>query len=72
MILVFNHEAIPRTTTREQWREIDRWRRTTQKRLRFLAQERAKNLATLGITDLEYRTRLANEIVNPPVYPPPK
>lgn len=29
--LLFSQQAIPRTTTREQWRGIDRWRRITQR-----------------------------------------
>lgn len=33
MQLIFNQNAISRTITREQWREIHRWRRETSKRL---------------------------------------
>lgn len=33
MRLVFNPQAIPRTTTRKQWRAIWRWKRTTERAL---------------------------------------
>lgn len=43
MRLVFQPDRIPRTTTRAEWRKIDRWRRVTLKAL--LAHEEAHRAA---------------------------
>lgn len=58
--LVFNARAIPRTTTRQQWREIDRWRRMSEAVLRAELrlrrpeiERRLENLALYGTTHPE-------------------
>ncbi len=58
--LAFNARAIPRTTTRQQWREIDRARRTWErairaelKRARPETERRLANLFAFGTTHPE-------------------
>lgn len=70
--LIFRADAIPRTTTREQWREIHRWKRETEKKLREAAELRMRNLAAFGTTHPELLRGYMDEIINPPVmyYPP--
>lgn len=69
--LIFNSTAIPRTTTREQWREIYRWKRTTEKKLEASAKERIKNMVTFGTSHPEILSDYIDRLVNPPVMPYP-
>jgi len=61
--LYFNPQKFPRTITREEWREIWRWKRITEKKLREEMSRQLANLATYGITHPEYLERF----VNPPL-----
>lgn len=73
--LAFNAKTIPRTTTREQWRAIDRWRRVAERKLREEMQRRVKNIMVYGTSHPEiYRRNLLDEIINPPImtFPPPE
>ena len=75
--LVFNADKIARTTTRSEWREIDRWRRVTQRELSkhdaamiAMLREPLSDLAAFG--QAQMRADVIQSIVNPPimVYPP--
>lgn len=70
--LLFQQGAIPRTTTREEWRKIDRWRRETTKRLRADAEQGLATALTLGVSHPGIMEDYINRAVNPPVliYPP--
>lgn len=46
--LAFNPSALPRTMTRQEWREADRWRRKVQEVLRRRLRERLER----GMEDL--------------------
>lgn len=69
--LSFNQEKIPRTMTRAEWREVHRWRRVTQHKLKEMAEREieafrrmSEDLGTYGVA----RMRIAmDNIVNPPV-----
>lgn len=68
MILVFNPDKIPRTTTRQQWRKMWRWKRTTEKELRKRVDEAMNNFIVYGTTwTPEMRARYLDEVVNPPI-----
>lgn len=69
--LLFNAAAIPRTTTREQWREIDRWRRVTERTLRAERDRQIANMITYGTSHPELLGDFIDRAINPPimVYP---
>ncbi len=64
--LIFDQSRVPRTTTRAEWREIDRWRRNTEKDCRENEERLLGYIGTFG------STALAETLINPPVciYPP--
>ena len=66
MRLIFDYSRIPRSTTRAEWREIDRWRRTTEKTWRDDEERLRSYVGTFG------SAALSEQLVNPPVciYPP--
>lgn len=65
--LSFNPAALPRTTTREQWRAIWRWKRETEKAFRREHDQRVQNLIAYGNTHPEIFKSLADELINPPI-----
>lgn len=83
MKLIFQSDHIPRTTTRTEWRKIDRWRRVCQAQLRDIeAAQRACLTDLAADTDLiservkrrfysDIRSGLIDRLINPPlmVYP---
>ena len=66
MILVWEPSKLPRTMTREQWHEIDRWRRVTQKKLCAQEERMRLDLMTFGTTHPR-GAEIANRLVNPPL-----
>ncbi|SDL08463.1 hypothetical protein SAMN05428953_12682 [Mesorhizobium muleiense] len=72
--LLFNADAIPRTTTREQWREIDRWRRVTERTLRAERERQIASIITYGTSHPEIVRDFIEKAINPPImmYPKPK
>lgn len=70
--LIFNSKAIPRTTTRDEWRKIYRWRRVTERELREAMQMKLENVAIYGTSHPEILRDFIDRAVNPPVmfYPP--
>lgn len=70
--LVFDHSRIPRTTTRKEWREIDRWRRITERQVKkAVAEEHELLRRNLDMLPPETRARMIDRMINPPlmVYP---
>lgn len=79
MKLIFQSDRIPRSTTRTQWRAIDRWRRLCEAQLRDIEDGQRATLADLAadIDMIQNRTRraaysairaqLTDRIINPPV-----
>ena len=68
LALLFNQRAIPRSTMRSEWREIDRWRRKTQReidRLTMNGREAMQNFGAFGHTEMHIQ--LAERMINPPV-----
>lgn len=70
--LIFNKTAIPRTTTREQWRDIWRWKRETEKKLAEQAAKHLEAVIMFGTSHPEILDRYMDRATNPPVmiYPP--
>lgn len=67
MILAFDPKSLPRSTTRGEWRKIDRWRRQTVKRLAAATGREIDSLVTFGTTHPELARRLADRLVSPPL-----
>lgn len=66
--LIFQPERIPRTTTRAQWREIDRWRRVTEKRLRGWREEQSREIGQIALAGhRDLAARMAERLINPAV-----
>lgn len=73
--LIFDRARIPRTTTREQWRAIWRWKRATEKELAKHEEEmrdRLQLLAAYGTTHPELLSGYIDRMANPPVMIYPK
>ena len=68
--LIFEQRRIPRTTTRKERREMDRWRRRTQREFRRNA-DRVVELLREADLPANFRLRVIDRIVNPPVMAPP-
>lgn len=67
MILYFDITKIPRSTTRQEWREMWRWKREVEKKLK---EELGRKISILQtVTDLPSRVRenLMNEMIYPPL-----
>lgn len=67
MILYFDATKFPRSTTRAEWRAIDRWRRETIKRLAAKTARQVENLRLFGSTHPELSRRILDRLINPPV-----
>lgn len=66
MRLLFQASRIARTTTRDQWRAISRWRRVTEKELRD-ADLRSAEVAKMLPVDHACRRRAMDHLINPPI-----
>lgn len=66
MKLLFRKGLIPRTTTRQSWKEIWRWKRKTE---RTLSEMEEKTIAQLRDEELPDKARQAiiDSVINPPV-----
>lgn len=64
--LVFSQDAIPRSTTREEWQEIDRWRRVTERVIREASETRRVALVDLLEINPEISRRIAESLIDPP------
>lgn len=72
MLLVFNQASLPRTITKQQWKEIWRWKRVTEQRLKKSIEEQIALLSIYGTTMPKHiRNDMIDVIVNPPlmIYP---
>lgn len=65
--LIFQPERIPRTTTRAQWHEIDRWRRVTQRELCRQAEDQRTQIGLLMPVRPQMAARMAEKLINPAV-----
>jgi hypothetical protein len=64
--LYFDPTRLPRTMTKQEWKEADRWCRVTRKQLEQAAQEQINNLITFGSTMPNYIKR---DIMDKMIYP---
>lgn len=67
MKLLFDQTRLPRTMTREGWKECDRWRRTTQRKLSDETERRIEWMRAYGTSHPEIALSVAEDIINPPV-----
>ena len=66
--LVFTPTMFPRSMTKAEWKEADRWRRVTQKKLAEHAQSEMDNLVVFGTTLAPaVRSSMIDAMVNPPL-----
>ena len=63
MVIVFHSQAVPRNTSREDWKVLWRWKRKKEKELSVHVQQRIDNLAVYGTTHPE----LFEDVINPSV-----
>lgn len=74
MMLVFNPERLSRSITRDEWRDIWRWKRVTEKQLRKSVEEQIGLLVAYGNNmPQKIRRDIIDVVVNPPLlmYPDP-
>lgn len=68
MMLLFNPDKLPRTMTRAEWKECDRWRRVTQQVLKKAVDQQMMDFAVYGSTmPAGSREAAVSRIINPPV-----
>lgn len=65
MELLFNPANLPRSMKRQEWREIDRWRRTSTKRMRKAFD--SKLSAAMAFGDKHLIAQVIDEAINPPL-----
>lgn len=67
--LVLSPEMLPRTITRQRWREIDHWRRATRRKMAQIMDEQIINLVTYGYEwPQQTRDQVMDRMVNPPIF----
>ena len=66
MRLLFDQRKVPRSTSRAEWREIDRWCRTTRRELAEHELWQRDLLAVSGSTN-PMRAHLIDAMINPPL-----
>jgi hypothetical protein len=70
MNLIFNLRKLPRTMTKREWREIDRWRRVAERKLREAIQRQTEALAAmrddLGAYGTATHLHAIERLINPP------
>ena len=67
MVLLFDINKVPRSTTRAEWREMDRWRRSTEARLRAERYKQLKSMTLFATTHPDEAMKIAEHIINPPL-----
>lgn len=67
MMLYFNPQSIPRSTTKAQWREMWQWKRKVEFRLKAEMDKQMENLILFGSTHPEIAADIADKIINPPI-----
>ncbi len=75
MNLIFNATSLSRAITRAEWKEIWRWKRLTEKRMKKSVEEQIALLVAFGTTMPKHiRSDMVDTIINPPlmIYPDPK
>jgi len=65
--LYFNLAKFPRTITRDEWKEIWRWKRVTEKQLAIEMEKQWANFVALGATYPELKERIIDEFIRPPI-----
>jgi hypothetical protein len=65
MRLLFNPAKLPRTMTRKEWKEIDRWRRVVTRKLRESLEQRLSEVFIRG--GEKFLIDVLDEAVNPPL-----
>jgi hypothetical protein len=66
--LHFDPAKFPRTISRAEWREIWRWKRSTEKKLADEARRQVADLVAFGSTMLPgVRAELIDNLVRPPL-----
>lgn len=65
--LYFVPSKLPRTWTRQQWKEAYRWVRVTRKKLNEATAKRLAWLQIYGTTHPELVHRAIDDMVNPPL-----
>jgi hypothetical protein len=63
--LCFQPERLPRSMKREEWREVWRWKRTTEKKINEMAQ--AEQRALSDMVAFGQGTMLIESLTRPPV-----
>lgn len=76
MQLLFDQTRVPRSTTRNQWREMDRWRRVTERKLAVEVERKCDTLRKMteqfvatGSTTVLLQ-RVQDDIIQHLVFPP--
>lgn len=75
MNLVFNASSLSRSITRSEWKEIWRWKRLTERRLKKSVEEQIAMLVAFGTNMPKHvREDIVDLLINPPlmIYPDPK
>lgn len=62
MQILWTPHMLPRTMTRAEWREIDRWRRVTQRELNKQGDAAMRDLLIFGSARID-----VDRIINPPM-----
>lgn len=69
MILVFEPKRLSRSTTRQQWQEIWRWKRLIEQRLKKSIEEQVALLSIYSSSmPATIREERIDVIVNPPIF----
>lgn len=70
--LIFNKTAIPRTTTRKEWREIYRWKRSIEREMDNYFEAAHEAISLYGKDHPTLMRNYLDRATNPPViiYPP--
>ena len=66
MQLVFDQRRIPRSTTRKEWREMDRWRRNAQRRIRERVEAQTAAFQVFGVNSRQGE-EFMERLIRPPV-----
>lgn len=68
LALYFNLSKFPRSLGRDEWKEIWRWKRVTEKKLEAELEQQRFNLIAFGTTMPSYIKRdIIDQMINPPL-----
>lgn len=71
--LIFNPSSFPRTITRSEWKDIWRWKRDTEKRLKAHMDAQMQDFYTYGTTwSPNARDDFIQKLTNPPIMMHPR